>query len=229
MGERGTGGDGEGWEDVAGGRERGRGEECSDPLPIPPTSPPGPPLPSDQSRRRRLLDRLQGQKLAVADQDPASRAHGQLLGAAASAPSTAACGAATAARGRGPPCGSRRPDPPPHVRLEPHGLLPADKVAIIVMHKIMGRLMSSKDGTGSIRFIQAAHCIGEAVECEKSRKKKDQGDNDPALGKEQAKCWKHVNNLVRRPKMSDADAGKVGVGIGGMGHRSPSEVGNSSD
>ena len=47
-------------------------------------------------------------------------------------------------------------------------LLPADKVAVIVMHKMMGLLMSSKDGTGSVRVVQAAHCIGEAVEREVS-------------------------------------------------------------
>ncbi|CAO1948721.1 unnamed protein product [Urochloa humidicola] len=91
-------------------------------------------------------------------------------------------------------------------------LLPADKIAVIVMHKMMGLLMSSKDGTGSVRVVQAAHCIGEAVEREfkvqsffqKSRKKKDQGENDPALEKEQAKCRKHVKTLVRRRKMSEA-------------------------
>ncbi|OEL14072.1 DNA-directed RNA polymerase 3B, chloroplastic [Dichanthelium oligosanthes] len=91
-------------------------------------------------------------------------------------------------------------------------LLPADKIAVIVMHKMMGLLMSSKDGPGSVRVVQAAHCIGEAVEREfkvqsffqKSRKKKDQGENDPALEKEQAKCRKRVKTLVRRRKMSEA-------------------------
>uniref|UniRef100_A0A0A9D089 Rpo2 n=1 Tax=Arundo donax TaxID=35708 RepID=A0A0A9D089_ARUDO len=94
-------------------------------------------------------------------------------------------------------------------------LLPADKVAFIVMHKMMGLLMSSKDGSGSVRVVQAAHCIGEAVEREfkvqaffqKSRKKgrrKDEGENDPALEKEQAKCRKRVKSLVKRRKLSEA-------------------------
>jgi hypothetical protein len=48
-------------------------------------------------------------------------------------------------------------------------LLPADKMAVILMHKMMGLLMSSKDGSGSVRVVQAAHCIGEAVEREVSR------------------------------------------------------------
>lgn len=47
-------------------------------------------------------------------------------------------------------------------------LLPADKIAVIVMHKMMSLLMSSKDGTGCVRVVQAAHCIGEAVEREVS-------------------------------------------------------------
>lgn len=47
-------------------------------------------------------------------------------------------------------------------------LLPADKVAVIVMHKMMGTLMSNKDGGGSVRVVQAAHCIGEAIEREVS-------------------------------------------------------------
>ncbi|TKW22060.1 hypothetical protein SEVIR_4G204400v4 [Setaria viridis] len=91
-------------------------------------------------------------------------------------------------------------------------LLPADKIAVIVMHKMMGLLMSSKDGTGSVRVVQAAHCIGEAVEREfkvqsffqKSRKKKDQSENDQALEMEQAKCRKRVKTLVRRRKMTEA-------------------------
>lgn len=91
-------------------------------------------------------------------------------------------------------------------------LLPADKLAVIVMHKMMSLLMSSKDGAGSVRVVQAAHCIGEAVEREfkvqsffkKSRKKKDQGEHDPALEKEQAKCRKRVKSLVKKQKMSEA-------------------------
>ncbi|KAK1603114.1 hypothetical protein QYE76_059158 [Lolium multiflorum] len=47
-------------------------------------------------------------------------------------------------------------------------LLPAEKLAVIVMDKVMGLLMSSKDGCGSIRVVQAAHSIGEAVEREVS-------------------------------------------------------------
>uniref|UniRef100_A0A0D9WSQ2 DNA-directed RNA polymerase n=1 Tax=Leersia perrieri TaxID=77586 RepID=A0A0D9WSQ2_9ORYZ len=94
-------------------------------------------------------------------------------------------------------------------------LLPADKMAVIVMHKMMGLLMSSKDGGSSVRVVQAAHCIGEAVEREfkvqtffqKTRKKsasKTESENDQALEKEQAKCRKRVKSLVRRRKMTEA-------------------------
>ncbi|KAL5200714.1 hypothetical protein ABZP36_021917 [Zizania latifolia] len=94
-------------------------------------------------------------------------------------------------------------------------LLPADKLAVIVMHKMMGLLMSSKDGGGSVRVLQAAHCIGEAVEREfkvqtffqKTKKKctsKNEGEKEQALEKEQAKCRKRVKTLVRRRKLSEA-------------------------
>ncbi|KAG8075105.1 hypothetical protein GUJ93_ZPchr0006g43375 [Zizania palustris] len=94
-------------------------------------------------------------------------------------------------------------------------LLPADKLAVIVMHKMMGLLMSSKDGGGSVRVLQAAHCIGEAVEREfkvqtffqKTRKKctsKNEGEKNQALEKEQAKCRKRVKTLVKRRKLSEA-------------------------
>ncbi|VAI80753.1 unnamed protein product [Triticum turgidum subsp. durum] len=94
-------------------------------------------------------------------------------------------------------------------------LLPAEKVAVIVMHKMMGLLMSSKDGCGSVRVVQAAHSIGEAVEREykvqaffqKTRRKtrsKTDSENDPALNKEQAKCRKLVKSLVRRRKLTEA-------------------------
>ncbi|KAL6603080.1 hypothetical protein ACP70R_043441 [Stipagrostis hirtigluma subsp. patula] len=101
-----------------------------------------------------------------------------------------------------------------HVYAKYMLLLPADKMAVIVMHKMMGLLMSSKDGGGSVRVVQAAHCIGEAVEREykvqmffqKSRKKgrrKDQVENDTAL-EEQARCRKRVKSLVKRRKLSEA-------------------------
>lgn len=48
----------------------------------------------------------------------------------------------------------------------PHiGLLPADKMAVIVMHKMMGLLMVGQED-GCIRLVQAAIRIGEAIEQE---------------------------------------------------------------
>jgi DNA-directed RNA polymerase len=44
-------------------------------------------------------------------------------------------------------------------------LLPADMMAVITMHKLMGLLMTG-NGDGSVRVIQAACQIGEAIEHE---------------------------------------------------------------
>ncbi|KAK1292190.1 hypothetical protein QJS10_CPB17g00167 [Acorus calamus] len=45
------------------------------------------------------------------------------------------------------------------------GLLPADKMAVIVMHKMMRLLMTGED-EGSVRVVQAAVHVGEAIESE---------------------------------------------------------------
>ncbi|KAI9092039.1 hypothetical protein K1719_027974 [Acacia pycnantha] len=73
--------------------------------------------------------------------------------------------------------------------------LPADMMAVITMHKLMGLLMTNSNGMGSTRVIQAALQIGEAVEQEariyrflektkksrikKSRKKKSTTTENP--------------------------------------------------
>jgi DNA-directed RNA polymerase len=44
--------------------------------------------------------------------------------------------------------------------------LPADKMAVITMHKLMGLLMTNSGGIGSTRVVQAALQIGEAIEQE---------------------------------------------------------------
>lgn len=46
------------------------------------------------------------------------------------------------------------------------GLLPADKMAVIVMHKMMGLLMVLGQEEGCVRVVQAAVQIGEAIEQE---------------------------------------------------------------
>ncbi|KAI5352925.1 hypothetical protein L3X38_005817 [Prunus dulcis] len=58
---------------------------------------------------------------------------------------------------------------------------PADKMAVITMHKLMGLLMTNNGGIGSVRVVQAACAIGEAIEqevrihrfLEKTKKKKN--------------------------------------------------------
>jgi DNA-directed RNA polymerase len=44
--------------------------------------------------------------------------------------------------------------------------LPADMMAVITMHKLMGLLMTGNGGSASIRVVQAASVVGEAIEHE---------------------------------------------------------------
>lgn len=113
--------------------------------------------------------------------------------------------------------------------------LPAEMMAVITMHKLMGLLMTNSNGIGSARVIQAACQIGEAVEQEariyrflntkKSRKTKravadnPDGESDPATSgecnviedsdkvvKEQDKLRKKVASLMKKQKMRKAMA-----------------------
>ena len=47
--------------------------------------------------------------------------------------------------------------------------LPTDMMAIITLHKLMGLLMTSDGGKESVRVIQAACAVGEAIEHEVSK------------------------------------------------------------
>ncbi|KAM1065274.1 hypothetical protein ACFX13_021166 [Malus domestica] len=108
-------------------------------------------------------------------------------------------------------------------------LLPADKMAVITMHKLMGLLMTNNGGVGSVRVVQAACAIGEAIENEvrihrfldKTKKKKNPTDKKPEdesdpviieqeqlsiseqekLTKEQERLRKKVNKLIKKQKM----------------------------
>ncbi|KAF5745334.1 DNA-directed RNA polymerase 1 mitochondrial-like [Tripterygium wilfordii] len=65
--------------------------------------------------------------------------------------------------------------------------LPADMMAVITMHKLMGLLMTTTGESGSIRVVQAACQIGEAIDhearihwfLEKTKKKKNTADKHP--------------------------------------------------
>ncbi|XP_010273705.1 PREDICTED: DNA-directed RNA polymerase 3, chloroplastic isoform X1 [Nelumbo nucifera] len=92
------------------------------------------------------------------------------------------------------------------------GLLPADKMAVIVMHKMMGLLMTGQE-EGYVRVVQAAVHIGEAIEQEvrihnflkKTKKyqggKKIEGQGDDKVTKEQDILRKRVNILVKKKKL----------------------------
>ncbi|KAJ0984272.1 hypothetical protein J5N97_002628 [Dioscorea zingiberensis] len=93
------------------------------------------------------------------------------------------------------------------------GMLSADKLAVIVMHKMMGLLMTGQD-EGCVRVIQAAMHIGEAIEQEvkihnflqmtkpSGRRKKLQ-DKSVVFSKEQEVLRKRVMNMIKMKKLSE--------------------------
>ncbi|XP_061353231.1 DNA-directed RNA polymerase 1B, mitochondrial-like isoform X2 [Gastrolobium bilobum] len=111
--------------------------------------------------------------------------------------------------------------------------LPADMMAVITMHKLMGLLMTNSNGVGTARVIQAACQIGEAIEhearvyrfMEKTKKTKEKrtpvgkpdGDSDLApvkegklteekerMVKEQKRLRKKVASLIKKQKKQQA-------------------------
>ncbi|XP_020699293.2 DNA-directed RNA polymerase 3, chloroplastic isoform X1 [Dendrobium catenatum] len=89
-------------------------------------------------------------------------------------------------------------------------LLPADKLAVIVMHKMMGLLMMGQE-EGCVRVVQAAIHIGEAVEnevrihgyVEKTKKRGNRVCQDIIFTKEQQKRRKLVMKLIKMKKLVD--------------------------
>nr|CAB3503932.1 unnamed protein product [Digitaria exilis] len=87
-------------------------------------------------------------------------------------------------------------------------------MAVITMHKLMGLLMTGS-GDGSVRVIQAACQIGEAIEhevrihrfLEKTRKKSNKETEneeeigDSEIGKEQQRLRKKVTDLMKKQKL----------------------------
>ncbi|KAM0936472.1 putative DNA-directed RNA polymerase [Dioscorea sansibarensis] len=91
--------------------------------------------------------------------------------------------------------------------------LPADMMAVITMHKLMSLLMTG-EGAGSVRVVQAACQIGEAIEqevrihsfLERTKKKTDKGKkledtDDVIVTKEQDILRKKVTNLMKKQKL----------------------------
>ncbi|KAL6594360.1 hypothetical protein ACP70R_048553 [Stipagrostis hirtigluma subsp. patula] len=95
-------------------------------------------------------------------------------------------------------------------------MLPADMMAVITMHKLMGLLMTGC-ADGSVRVVQAACQIGEAIEhevrihrfLEKTKKKsnkevdKDKEEEvvDSDIAKEQQRLRKKVTDLMKKQKL----------------------------
>ncbi|KAL6983284.1 DNA-directed RNA polymerase 1B, mitochondrial [Sarracenia purpurea var. burkii] len=90
--------------------------------------------------------------------------------------------------------------------------LPAGMMAVITMHKLMGLLMTG-GGDGSVRVVQAASQIGEAIEqevrihsfLERTKKKnvlnKNPEEESETIVKEQQKLRKKVTFLMKKQKL----------------------------
>ncbi|XP_058115108.1 DNA-directed RNA polymerase 2, chloroplastic/mitochondrial-like isoform X2 [Magnolia sinica] len=90
--------------------------------------------------------------------------------------------------------------------------LPADMMAVITMHKLMGLLMTGSEH-GSARVVQAACQVGEAIEHEvrihrfleknkkKHNKEKSNGGEPDPVAKEQEILTKRVTNLIKKQKL----------------------------
>lgn len=92
--------------------------------------------------------------------------------------------------------------------------LPADMMAVITMHRLMGLLMTGGEN-GSARVVQAACNVGEAIEqevkihkfLEKTNKKKGDknkkidGEESASVVKEQEKLHKKVTDLMKKQKL----------------------------
>ncbi|XP_061951740.1 DNA-directed RNA polymerase 3, chloroplastic isoform X2 [Populus nigra] len=92
-------------------------------------------------------------------------------------------------------------------------LLPADKMAVIVMHKMMGLLMVGHED-GCVRVVQAAVQIGMAIEqevrihnfLEKTKnyqRKKTMHEVQETMDKEKEVLRKRVNSLIRRKRLME--------------------------
>ncbi|KAL5826186.1 hypothetical protein ACOSQ4_017983 [Xanthoceras sorbifolium] len=91
--------------------------------------------------------------------------------------------------------------------------LPAEMMAVITMHKLVALLMTNAGEIGSVRVVQAACQIGEAIEnearihrfFENTKKKKknltDEKLEDTSDPKEQEKLRKRVTNLIKKQKL----------------------------
>ncbi|KAL1097043.1 hypothetical protein V6Z11_D05G009100 [Gossypium hirsutum] len=95
----------------------------------------------------------------------------------------------------------------PHIEL-----LPADKLAVIVMHKMMGLVMGAEED-GYVQVVQAAVHIGVAIEQEvrihsflektKNYQRKQIVDEVQGASKEKEILRKRVNSLIRRRRLTE--------------------------
>ncbi|XP_022731756.1 DNA-directed RNA polymerase 3, chloroplastic isoform X4 [Durio zibethinus] len=102
---------------------------------------------------------------------------------------------------------NRRAAYAPHIDL-----LPADKMAVIVMHKMMGLIMGAGED-GFVQVVQAAVQIGVAIEQEvrihnflektKNHQRKQIIDEVQGVSKEKEILRKRVNSLIKRRRLTE--------------------------
>ncbi|KAG5035267.1 hypothetical protein AAZX31_04G142000 [Glycine max] len=90
--------------------------------------------------------------------------------------------------------------------------LPADKVAVIVMHKMMAMVMESEEGC--VQLVHAAIHIGLALEQEvrihkfiegnkSNRSKKTEGDAEDSLDSDKEKQRNYLNSLLKKNRLRE--------------------------
>ncbi|KAL0538820.1 hypothetical protein IC582_022979 [Cucumis melo] len=81
-------------------------------------------------------------------------------------------------------------------------LLPADMMAVITMHKLVGVMMSDFEGNGIVKVTQAATHIGEAIENEvRIRHFFEKKKQPEKLAEDQDKLRKKVTKLMKQQKL----------------------------
>ncbi|KOM40215.1 hypothetical protein LR48_Vigan04g041300 [Vigna angularis] len=101
----------------------------------------------------------------------------------------------------------------PHESIAPHvDDLPSDKVAVIVMHKMMAMVMENEEGC--VQLVHAAVHIGMAVEQEvrihkfierrkTSRSNKIEADDQDSLDSNKEKQRNHLNSLIKKSRLKE--------------------------
>ncbi|KAK7265191.1 hypothetical protein RJT34_32807 [Clitoria ternatea] len=115
--------------------------------------------------------------------------------------------------------------------------LPASKLAVIVMHKIMGLVTMEYHHANCVLLVNAAVQIGMAVEqevrihkfLEKTRSfqnKKTEAGNEDGMNDDKQKLRKHVNGLIKRKRIKQVQLLLKQEGFGPWGRDTQAKLGS---